>query len=211
METKVVMMMLLCCNALVLWGVSCPGCGNAMLDNDNFCQNCGRSREEKPVKKQAPPPMRQPVSQPVYRPVVRQAQPSYHPSRPNGYSNRSGGEFSFGDRLGGIGRGLSTAVISPLNLFRGMTVGVCWTASMVEGANIQDGQAVMYLSLLTIPVGTAFSSFAICADAINGVVDFGTAGYYGDWLYDSTESGKPTPWIWERKWKTCDVPWIERK
>ena len=198
MNVKIVMVTLFCCNAYVLWGYSCPGCGGAMLNSDNFCQNCGRSRE-------------QTVSQPVYRPVVRQSQPSYYSSGANAYSNVSDSDFSLGDRLTGVGRGLATAALSPLNIFRGMTVGVCWTASVVESAKIQDGQAIMYLSLLTIPIGTALSSFATCADAINGTLDFGTAGYYGDWLYDSKAPGKPTPWIWERKWKTCEVPWIERK
>ena len=89
MEARIVIMMLFCCNAVALWGYSCPSCSNAMLNSDNFCQNCGRSRDEKPIKKQAPPQIRQPASPPVYRPVVRQPQPSDHSTGANAYSDAS--------------------------------------------------------------------------------------------------------------------------
>ena len=184
------------------FGFLCPNCAQYMLDGDAFCPNCGLEKSK--IPKVAPERI-PPTSPQSNRQHLQSAYGKETEDR-----SESGDSLSMvGDRCAGIGRGIATVALSPLNLFRGMVAGLCWTEAMDKGAP-KDGSA-LYLALLVVPVGTVFSSFVICADAINGTFDVATGGYYGDWLYDSEASGKPTPWVWERKWNTGEIPWIDRK
>ena len=161
-----------------------------------------------------PMPVESPVQEPVQVPVQQPSPDPYYPAMHSRYEHGRRRKYSSSsalDRLGGTGRGLTTAALSPLNVFRGMVTGLSWTEAIVNSTKLQDGQAIMYLAMLTVPAGTAFSSFAICADAINGTLDMVSLGYYGDRLYESKSSGRPTPWIWEREWKSNKIPWINRK
>lgn len=125
------------------------------------------------------------------------------------------------NRLGGMGRGIVTTALSPLNIIRGMATGLSWLSS-TDNASKKDSFDAGQLG----PLGAALAGGAIsvcivggvvvgtittCTDAVDGVIDFGSAGFYGDWLYDSKASGNPTPWIWERKWVEKKMPWIDRK
>ena len=181
-----------------------------MLDEDVFCPNCGW---KKPKIPKVSPERMSPTSPQSNRQHLQSAYGNETVDRPesgDGLSTESGDGLSMvGDRCAGVGRGIATVALSPLNVFRGMVAGLCWTGAVFEGGP-NDGSA-LYLAMLLVPVGTVFSSFAICADAINGTFDVATGGYYGDWLYDSEASGKPTPWIWERKWNTGEIPWVDRK
>ena len=203
----------------------CPQCSEKILESNRFCPHCGWSFvAQDPVQSPTPQPAvsPKPVPQPLESPVQKPTQvPAQQPS-PDLYSTARYSYHEHGhrqkydssvalDRMAGTGRGLSTLALSPLNVFRGMVTGLSWTGAVVDSTKLQDGQAIMYLAILTVPVGTVFSSFAICADAINGTVDLISLGYYGDWLYDSKSSGHPTPWLWEREWNSSKIPWIDRK
>ena len=185
------------CCLQVAFGLLCPQCSQYMLDGDKFCTNCG-------WEKRAAPP-----EAPRHYIPPAETKSDAHPYHEHVNNHRTGSRV--GEHLAGTGRGLATVAFSPLNAVRGMVTGFYWTGAMVEGGNISDGKAIGYLAMAVVPVGTALSSFAICADAVNGTLDMLSVGCYGDWLYDSDSSGKPTPWIWERKWKTCEIPWINRK
>ena len=184
-----------CCKAT--FGLLCPECSQYMLDEDKFCPNCGWEKRKLPLEtpRHYTPPAKPQSPAPPYHEYVK--------------SQNSG--KGVGEHLAGTGRGFATVAFSPLNAVRGMVTGFCWTGAIVEGGNISDGKAIGYLAMVVVPVGTALSSFAICADVINGTLDMVTVGCYGDWLYDSELSDKPTPWVWERKWNTCEIPWINRK
>ena len=177
-----------CCFAS--FGFPCPNCGESMLEEDNFCQNCGKHRGIV-----ASPPS-----------VGSQEQ-----WRPSNYGNRyeSSASDGVGERLLGMGRGLATIVLSSLNVVRGMATGCAWIEA--SGLPNAGGEAMLYCAPVFISVGAAMGSFATCADAINGTLDMVSVGYYGDWLYDSEERGKPTPWIWERKWYASAIPWVDRE
>ena len=139
------------------------------------------------------------------------------------YDNRSayGSSDGVGERLLGMGRGLATITLSPLNVFRGLATSYNWLVQSYDsqkgdsfnlgnlgavGAIIAGGVVSVYAA-----VGMTFGAVTTSADAINSSFDMVTIGYYGDWLYDSKGSGKPTPWVWERKWNTSAVPWINRE
>ena len=128
-----------------------------------------------------------------------------------------------GARFAGMGRGLVTAGLSPLNCVRGALAGGAWSCEGAGMVRNHDGTysnptprdpgpefAAQTLIWVCMPIGVVSSSFAICADAINGTLDIATLGYYGDWLYEGKQKGSPTPWIWERKWMSNEIPWIER-
>lgn len=129
---------------------------------------------------------------------------------------------AFGDRLAGFGRGIVTAALAPLNFIRGMMSGGAWAFEAAGCPRNSDGTysvdrtgpgqefAIQTYIWFTLPVGTAAGSFCACADLVNGTLDTVTLGYYGDWLYKSINEGEPTPWIWERKWMTPEIPWINR-
>ena len=124
------------------------------------------------------------------------------------------------NRLEGMGRGIVTTALSPLNIIRGMATGLSWLSS-ADNTSKKDsfdaGQlgplgAVLAGGVISVCIagGVVVGTVTTCTDAVDGVIDFGSAGLYGDWLYDSKASGKPTPWIWERKWVE-KIPWIDRK
>ena len=220
MKMKIIAVFAFVIGSFTAFAIQCTMCGQTMLESDTYCTNCGRERYE------APPAVQKPRV-PAYVP-----QPSPPPAfqeqrRQTNYDNRSESESSdgVGERLLGMGRGVVTVTLSPLNVFRGVTTSFnCFFSdsskdgSVSEKGSFDAGQlgplgAVLaggVISICTV-VGVTLGSFTTCVDACNGVFDIGTVGYYGDWLYDSKERGKPTPWIWDRGWITKKVPWIDRK
>ena len=216
MKIKVLTVFSLVIGSFTAFGIQCTTCGQNMLESDKYCPNCGRERYEEPpaVQKQEMPAY---VPQPSPPPAFQEQR--YQTS----YDNRSeyGSSDGVGERLLGMGRGLSTITLSPLNVFRGLTTSFNWLGQSYDsqksesfnlghlgavGAIIAGGVVSVYAA-----VGVTFGSVTTCADVVNGSIDMVTVGYYGDWLYDSKESGKPTPWVWERKWNTSAVPWINRE
>lgn len=176
------------------FGSVCGHCGGILLSGDRYCHVCGMERYESVVSNE----------------------PEYNYS-----ANSSSGAA---DRLAGMGRGFVTTVFSPLNVVRGTATGWKWlvsgaesqTAANTGGITIGDlgpiGAAIAGGAIsVCVGTGMTFGAFTTCVDAINGTLDMITAGYYGDWLYDSKESGQPTPWIWERKWYSSRFPWIGRE
>ena len=199
----------------------CNHCKENVLNSDKFCPYCGQILivQPKPTPPQARPQI--PAS-PPYR-SIHQTQPSYYSRDEYHHHESDAGEFSLVDRLGGMGRGIITAVLSPLNVIRGALVGASWACESAGLKRRSDGTyyapnnsdvdaalGAYMLNHVTCPVGTVVGAFTTCADAVNGVVDLISAGYYGDWLYDSNLKGHPTPWVWEREWKTTNIPWINR-
>ena len=181
------------CCLQTAFGLLCPQCSQYMLDGDKFCPNCG-------WEKRVPPPE-------APRHYIPPAEPKSNALPYHEYVKNQSSGNCVGERLAGIGRGMATAILSPLNLFRGAGTGVSWTESIGGG-----GTVGLYGVGLFISVGTAFGSFATCADAINGSLDMVSCGYYGDWLYErDDEKGHPTPWVWKRKWKANAIPWIGRE
>lgn len=204
MEKKGITAFALVIGSFTVFGAQCRSCGIDILENDKFCPNCGRERYEETLAVQKPE-IPAHVPQPSHLPAFQEQW------RQKNYDNQfeSGSSDGVGEHLLGMGRGLVTTVLSPLNIVRGMVTGCLWIEA--SGLPNAGGEAILYGSPFFIAVGAAMGSFATCADAINGSLDMVTAGYYGDWLYDSKGSGKPTPWVWEREWDTSAVPWINRK
>ena len=216
MKMKIITVFALVIGSLPAFGIQCTVCRQTLLERDKYCPNCGRERYETPSA--APKPeIPASVSQPSPPPAVQEQW------RQTSYDNRpeSGSADGVGERLLGMGRGLATITLSPLNVFRGLTTSFNWLVQSCDsqrsdsfnlghlgavGAIIAGGVASVYAA-----VGVTFGSVTTCADVVNGSIDMVTVGYYGDWLYDSKESGKPTPWVWERKWNTSAVPWINRE
>lgn len=194
------MVILFAMSSIPLRAVQCAWCNQPMLEDDQYCHNCGKGKSTQP------PVIRSQVPVDVAKPVVR-GYDAYHSNRQYGYE--SDPYTGFGGHLAGMGRGLSTTSLSALNVVRGMGTGCAWIESV--GLHKAGGEAVLYCSPFFISVGTVMGVFATCADVINGVFDLISVGYYGNWLYDSNESGRPTPWIWERKWYDNEIPWINRK
>ena len=204
-----------------LFALHCAWCRQQMLEGDNYCQNCG-------MKKASAASMEQlkPTPQPTYHSVSRTS-PSTSPrqSHISNYHCQSGFGMSDGvcGRFLGMGRGIVAAALSPLNIIRGALTGASWACEAAGLKRRFDGTyyapnnndvdaaiAVYMLNSITCPVGTVVGAFTTCADAINGVADLMSAGYYGDWLYDSNLKGHPTPWIWDREWRSSNIPWINR-
>lgn len=154
----------------------CINCGAAVQGNDAFCASCGK-RLTRPVEVEEEP---LPTS-------CRQIQVA---------NNGRDKPFSLLERFAGMGRGLLTAVFSPMCLLRGMDYG----GSLVTGGKEVDNLfTAMGAELMMIP-GVALGSVGMCADVIDGVADLISFGYYGDWLYCPETAHSPTPWFWERKW-----------
>ena len=172
----------------------CPNCQAYV--KKSFCTRCG-------------------MAKPLSTIVGTSQRDSAYSSSPRFWSN-------VGDRLAGVGRGVVTATLAPLNFVRGMMTGGAWAFEAAGCPRSADGTysvnrsrpgqefAVQTYIWFTIPVGAAAGSFSACADLVNGTLDTVTLGCYGDWLYESDNEGKPTPWIWERKWRTSRIPWIDR-
>lgn len=168
----------------------CINCGAAVQGNDAFCASCGK-RLTRPVEVEEEP---LPTS-------CRQIQVA---------NNGRDKPFSLLERFAGMGRGLLTAVFSPMCLLRGMDYG----GSLVTGGKEVDNLfTAMGAELMMIP-GVALGSVGMCADVIDGVADLISFGYYGDWLYCPETAHSPTPWFWERKWDysdgRIDFPWITK-
>jgi len=187
MKTMLVFFAVFC--SLATFGLSCPSCGQSMLVTDKYCPNCGKERNVESPKT---------IPHPSY-----DLSTYYHNTTDRGHGSGNGSSSTVGDRFTGTGRGMATVALSPLNIVRGVTTGFNWTKTL--GAS--DGYVFIGIVGFTAVLG----SFATCADAINGTFDMVSVGYYGDWLYDSRASGKPTPWIWERKWLSNQIPWIDRE
>ena len=176
------------------WGnaadVRCMNCGAVVQESDAFCASCGK-RQTRPVEVEEQP------SATSYR----QMQVA---------SNGVDKPFSLLERFAGMGRGLLTAVFSPMCLLRGMDYG----GSLVTGGKEVDNLfTAMGAELMMFP-GAALGSVSMCADVIDGCFDLLSLGYYGDWLYNPKTEHSPTPWFWERKWDYSDgrfdFPWITK-
>lgn len=170
--------------------VGCVNCGAAVQESDAFCARCGK-RLTRPVE----------VEEQFSPTSYRQMQVA---------SNGGDKAFSLLERFAGMGRGLLTAVFSPMCLLRGMDYG----GSLVTGGKEVDNLfTAMGAELMMIP-GVALGSVGMCADVIDGVADLISFGYYGDWLYCPETAHSPTPWFWERKWDysdgRIDFPWITK-
>lgn len=214
---KAVMIFVSLAFSLSAFGFACRSCGEPMGDGDNFCQNCGRAKYENDPERFKP-------KEPVYVPQPAPALPQEQ-SQPYSYRHRyqSYSTDGIGERLSGMGRGLVTTALSPLNVIRGISTGCHWlfsddTASQNEQGGITLGHLGAVGGLIAgsvisvfVATGATLGTITTCADAINGTFDMVSVGYYGDWLYDSKGSGRPTPWIWERKWYTGEFPWIGRE
>lgn len=191
----IVVIMLCSVSEHALAGWICPNC--QMYRTKKFCTRCG-----------APQPTKLPA---------RSARYSSSPTYSSGFLS------NVGERFAGMGRGLVTVGLSPLNCIRGALVGGAWSCEGAGMVRNHDGTysnptprdpgpefAAQTLIWVCLPIGVVSSSFATCADAINGTLDVATLGYYGDWLYEGKQKGSPTPWIWERKWMSNEIPWIDR-
>ncbi len=205
MKTMSATIMILSAMACVpLFALQCAWCNQPMQEDYLCCRNCGKEKGTHPpeAKHQEPVYMPAYVSPEKNTPVVQ----DYGTYR--GYSYRDDAFSGFGGHLAGMGRGLATTSLAPLNFVRGMGSGCAW----IDSVNMSNagGEAVLYGGILFISVGAVMGTFATCADVINGVLDTVSVGFYGNWLYDSAESGRPTPWIWERKWLDNGIPWINR-
>lgn len=212
---------------LPLPALQCAWCKQHMLDGDNYCQNCGREKASASSFEQP-----KPTPQPTYRPDAslpsssesqwRRHNSNYHYQSCSGLSDGVGGRFL------GMGRGIVTTVLSPLNIIRGALTGASWACESAGSAlqrrpdgtyqaapghenDVSAALTVQVVAYATIPAGTAIGAVTTCADAVNGAVDLITLGYYGDWLYDSKDiEGNPTPWIWRRSWRSPEIPWINK-
>lgn len=99
----------------------------------------------------------------------------------------------------GMGRGLATFCMSPLNYIRGLSyvqnVSAGWETNGAE-SGIAKIFAVPMIVFETVP-------FAV--DIVDGVLDVASFGHYGDWLYDDN---KNSPWWFDRDDKI--FPWIQK-
>ena len=99
----------------------------------------------------------------------------------------------------GMGRGLATVVMSPLNYIRGFSyiqnVSDNWTT---------DGAESGLAKIFAIPM-IVFETVPFVADVIDGALDFVSFGFYGDWLYGDD---KYSPWWFDRDDKV--FPWIQK-
>ena len=112
-------------------------------------------------------------------------------------------------------------MLSPFNVVRGVGAGLhgIFAADReaakggVNGADLGPLGGVIAVGGISVFAagGAVCGAVTTCADAVNGILDTVSLGYYGDWLYDTRSSGRPTPWIWERKWYASEFPWIDRK
>lgn len=189
---------------LPLFALRCAWCNQPMQDDYLVCGNCGKEKGTRPPEMERQKPAYGPAdtSPTPPAPVVQDYGAYSH------YGYRDDTFSGFGGHLAGMGRGLATITLSPLNIVRGMGTGCAWTDSV--GVANAGGEAILYCSLFFISVGAATGTFATCADVINGVLDTVSAGFYGNTIYASKEPGRPTPWIWERKWLDNGIPWIDR-
>lgn len=198
----------------------CNLCKENVLDSDKFCPYCGQVLIVQPEP--LSPQTSQSVPAPSYSPI-QQIQPSDYSYDEHHHHEPEAVEFSLVDRFGGMGRGLVTITLSPFNVVRGVGTGLHWifadrdTATVnesgINGADLGPLGGVIAIGGISIFAagGAVCGMVTTCADAVNGVLDTVSIGYYGDWLYDSKWKGTPTPWIWERKWWSNEFPWIDRE
>lgn len=99
----------------------------------------------------------------------------------------------------GMGRGLATLCMSPLNYIRGFSyiqnVSAGWETNGAE-----SGVAKIF----AIPM-IVFETVPFAADIVDGAFDFASFGYYGDWLYGGD---KYSPWWFDRDDRV--FPWIHK-
>lgn len=99
----------------------------------------------------------------------------------------------------GMGRGLATLCMSPLNYIRGFSyiqnVSAGWETNGAE-----SGVAKIF----AIPM-IVFETVPFAADIVDGALDVVSFGYYGDWLYGDE---KYSPWWFDRDDKV--FPWIQK-
>ena len=185
--------------SLPLFALQCEWCHHPMLEDYLCCRNCGKEK-------------------------------GTHPPRPYDFHDTEDDVSSAViDKLAGTGRGLVTISLSPFNVVRGMGTGFHWLFSLgsstqdsssesTDGSSIDGGDlgplgAVLAGGAISfcVAAGATLGTVTTCADVTNGTFDMISVGYYGDWLYDSEVSGKPTPWIWKRKWYSSQFPWINKE
>lgn len=99
----------------------------------------------------------------------------------------------------GMGRGLATLIMSPLNYIRGLS----YVQNVSKGWET-DGAESGLAKIFAIPM-IVFETVPFVADVIDGALDVVSFGYYGDWLYGD---GKNSPWWFERDDKV--FPWIQK-
>ena len=99
----------------------------------------------------------------------------------------------------GMGRGLATLCMSPLNYVRGLTY-IQNVSSGWEMNGAESGVAKIF----AIPM-IVFETVPFVADIVDGSLDFMSFGYYGDWLYGD---GKYSPWWFDRDDKV--FPWLQK-
>lgn len=194
----------LCGTCFATW--KCPKCHETNLDTDTYCPYCIQEINVQPSGQSSTPPTTDP-------------RPGYD------HSHEYGDDSSVAlDRLAGTGRGLATIVLSPLNVARGVATGFNWLfsrdgapngsgGSSIDGGDLGPLGAVLAGGAISfcVAAGATLGTITTCADVTNGTFDMISVGYYGDWLYDSEVSGKPTPWIWKRKWYSSQFPWINKE
>ena len=99
----------------------------------------------------------------------------------------------------GMGRGIATLCMSPLNYIRGFSyiqnVSAGWETNGAE-----SGVAKIF----AIPM-IVFETVPFAADIVDGALDVVSFGYYGDWLYGDD---KYSPWWFDRDDKV--FPWIQK-
>lgn len=204
----------------------CSKCQHEVLKGDTFCSNCGadfkapvrvtQSLEQSLVQSLLEPKS---VPQPV-RPEPR-SQPSYESRVENGgntvqtrneYAVHA--ELSWSDCLSGMGRGLLTALFSPMSVFRGMGWGCGVVQEGLNKGQDPNNPTTAFLGMMMVYPGAAMGLFGTCADIINGTLDMVTLGSYGEWLYRPEGAHPPTPWFWERDWYDVGewpaFPWITK-
>lgn len=102
--------------------------------------------------------------------------------------------------LVGMGRGVGTLLMAPLNYVRGLTY-VQHVSHEWESDGAESGLAKIFALPMIV-----FETLPMCADIVDGAVDITSFGYYGDWLY---KDGKNSPWWFDRDDEV--FPWITRK
>lgn len=99
----------------------------------------------------------------------------------------------------GMGRGLATLCMSPLNYIRGFSyiqnVSAGWETNGAE-SGVAKIFAIPMIVFETVPTAT---------DIVDGALDVISFGYYGDWLYGDD---KYSPWWFDRDDKV--FPWIQK-
>lgn len=101
--------------------------------------------------------------------------------------------------IAGMGRGLATLCMSPLNYIRGLS----YIQNVSDGWETNGAESGV-AKIFAIPM-IVFETVPLVADIVDGALDVVSFGYYGDWLYGDE---KYSPWWFDRD--DTSSPWIQK-